>query len=86
MEIDTASDEHPDVIHASIEKALAEAVGDGTVGNLKVDPDSVNVMEPKVRKAHQGMYKKVYFMIHFFKANSADPTQNIIHLHQLDVN
>ena len=50
VEIDTASDADPETIKEAVESALSKAVSDGSVGNLKVDPDSVAVMQPQIKE------------------------------------
>ena len=54
VKIDTLSDEDPENVKASVEEALSEAVSDGTVGNLNVEPHSINVKEPHVEEAKKG--------------------------------
>ena len=54
VEIDMLSDEDPASIKAAIQEAMSEAVSDGTVGNLNVDPDSVSVEEPQTHEAEKG--------------------------------
>ena len=55
IEVDTLSEEDPEAIKEAVEKALSESVSDGTVGNLKVDPDSVAVMQSQVEETPNGL-------------------------------
>ena len=54
MKVDTVSDEDPESIKTAVQEALSEAVSDGAVGKLNVDPDSVSVEEPQVREEEKG--------------------------------
>ena len=52
VEVDAHED--PENIKAAVEKALFEALNDGIVGNLNVDPDSVSVEDPHTNEADKG--------------------------------
>ena len=54
IEVDTLSDEDPETIKEAVQKALSEALSDGTVGNLKADPDSIAVLQPQVKESLNG--------------------------------
>ena len=54
IEVDTVSDADAETIKEAVEKALLEAVSDGTVGILNVDPDSVALMQPHVEETPNG--------------------------------
>ena len=47
LDVKTKSDENSGDIQASIDRAVSEAISDGTIGNLESKQDSVSVEAPK---------------------------------------
>ena len=52
VDVNTLSSDDPEDIKAAVDEALSEAVSDGKVGNVEIQPNSLNIEEPQ---RHKGM-------------------------------